>query len=57
MRLFLVVALVCFVIALIAFGVPTLVLGLSGSFWTAAGLLAWLLDSFSGSVHLGPRQP
>ena len=57
MRILLVVAVVCFVLALICLGVPTPVLGLSGGFWIAAGLLAWLLDSFSGTVHFGARQP
>jgi hypothetical protein len=57
MRFLLVIAVVCFILSLIAFGAPTLILGLSGEFWVAAGLLAWLLDSFVGVVQVGTKRP
>lgn len=57
MRFLLIIAVVCFVFALIALGAPTLILGLSGVFWIAAGLLAWLLDSFVDVLHVGTKRP
>ena len=50
MGLFRVIAAVCFILALICLGVPTTILGLSGAFWVAAGLLAWMLDGFGVSI-------
>ena len=51
MRVFILIAVVCFVLALIAAGVPTLIIGLNWNFWCCAGLLAWLLDGFPASIQ------
>ena len=54
MRIFFLIAVVCFILSLICSGVPTTILGLSWAFWAVAGLLAWLLDG-AASFNFGPR--
>jgi hypothetical protein len=48
MRLLLLLAVVCFVLALVAELVPTHVLGQGGLTWVTAGLLCWAVDALLG---------
>lgn len=48
MRVLLIAAVVCFILALICTVAPTTVLTADGTTWTIAGLLAWSLDNLVG---------
>jgi hypothetical protein len=56
MRIFFLVALVCFVISLICSGVGITIFTLSWAFWAVAGLLAWLLDG-APTLTFNNRRP
>lgn len=57
MRLFLFLAIACFIISLVCLGVPTTFIGLSGLFWAVAALLSCLLDERLGSIRMPPNPP
>lgn len=51
MRIFLVAALVCFILALFSAAARTTI-GIGALAWLAAGFVAWVLDSLVGSTRL-----
>lgn len=58
MRLFLLAAIACFVLALLlALGALSSALGAGYVPWALGGLLAWALDALLGAVAVGRRPP
>lgn len=57
MRIFLLLAVIFFAIALVCTLVPTVVLTIGWAGWLTGGLLAWALDALLGGyVIAGPRR-
>lgn len=48
MRILLVAALVCFILALLCLIIPTTIANANWPTWLMAGLIAWVLDALTG---------
>jgi hypothetical protein len=54
MRIFLVIALVLFVLALICVVVPTTIVGLGALGWAIAGFISFTLNYLTNEYRIGP---